>query len=169
MPGPVLFQPSNQIRTLARFYNVGAHVLRLRVSAGAASGADEVTVSVVWDDDGKPNPPGLVTVQWTRVNGPTAVTIEGERTTRATVRFTSAGTYGFRVTASDGALSASDEVRAGDVVGGSSKILSGTSVSSPGSWTCSPGAVAMWSCVPCWSLPPPPSRVRRRSTVGASA
>jgi len=61
-------------------------------------------------DDGLPSPPGAVTTQWTMVNGPAAVTFADASAVDTTVSLPAAGSYVLRLTASDGALTASDEL-----------------------------------------------------------
>jgi hypothetical protein len=62
-------------------------------------------------DDGLPNPPGKVTVTWSKVSGAGDVTFSGLSLIDTTARFSSTGTYIMRLTASDGLLSAHDTMR----------------------------------------------------------
>ncbi|NLX97045.1 MAG: hypothetical protein GXY83_12795, partial [Rhodopirellula sp.] len=61
-------------------------------------------------DDNLPDPPGAVTTQWTMVSGPAAVTFADASSVDTTVSLPAAGSYVLRLTASDGALTASDEL-----------------------------------------------------------
>ena len=61
-------------------------------------------------DDGLPNPPAAVTTTWSRVSGPGTVTFGNVNALSTTVSFSAAGTYVLRLTASDTALSTSDDV-----------------------------------------------------------
>ena len=61
-------------------------------------------------DDGLPNPPGSITTAWTRVSGPGTVTFGNTHLVDTTASFSQAGIYVLRLTANDGALSASAEV-----------------------------------------------------------
>jgi hypothetical protein len=61
-------------------------------------------------DDGLPNPPAAVTTTWSKVNGPGTVTFGNASALNTTATFSVAGTYTLRLTASDSALSASDDV-----------------------------------------------------------
>ena len=61
-------------------------------------------------DDGLPNPPGAVTTTWSKVSGPGTVTFANASAVDTTASFSQAGTYVLRLTASDGSLSASDDV-----------------------------------------------------------
>ncbi len=62
-------------------------------------------------DDGLPNPPGAVTTAWSKVSGPGAVAFADAAAVDTTATFSQPGTYVLRLTANDGALSASDEVQ----------------------------------------------------------
>jgi hypothetical protein len=113
-------------------------VLRLTASDGALSASDDVTVTVASaantaptvnaganrtitlpgsttltatvSDDGLPTPPGALTLSWTRVSGPGTVTFGAPTAATTTASFSAAGSYVLRLTASDGALSTSDDV-----------------------------------------------------------
>jgi hypothetical protein len=61
-------------------------------------------------DDGLPNPPGALTRSWTRVSGPGTVTFSAPTTATTNASFSATGTYVLRLTASDSALSTSDDV-----------------------------------------------------------
>ncbi len=60
-------------------------------------------------DDGLPNPPGAVTVTWSKTSGPGTVTFGNANAVDTTASFSTAGTFVLRLTASDSALSAYDE------------------------------------------------------------
>ncbi len=72
-----------------------------------ASGA---TLAGSATDDGLPAPPAAVTLAWTRVSGPGTATFANPASGSTTVGFSAAGGYVLRLTADDGALSASDDV-----------------------------------------------------------
>jgi hypothetical protein len=61
-------------------------------------------------DDGLPNPPAAVTVTWSKDSGPGTVTFANPAAKATTATFSVAGSYVLRLTASDGALSASAAV-----------------------------------------------------------
>ncbi|HSV37958.1 MAG TPA: hypothetical protein VLI04_04285, partial [Nocardioidaceae bacterium] len=61
-------------------------------------------------DDGLPAPPGAVTTSWTTDSGPGAVSFVDASSVDTTATFSAAGNYVLRLTANDGALSASDTV-----------------------------------------------------------
>ena len=64
----------------------------------------------VVSDDGEPNPPGTLTLTWSRPSGPGSATFENSGVANTTVRFSTIGTYVLRLTANDGQLTAFDEV-----------------------------------------------------------
>lgn len=68
-----------------------------------------VTLTGTASDDGQPTPPAL-TYAWTMLSGPTAATMATPKSATTVVTFTAAGVYTFRLTASDGALWAWDDV-----------------------------------------------------------
>jgi subtilisin family serine protease len=61
-------------------------------------------------DDGLPNPPATLTTTWSMVSGPGTVTFTNANALTTTAAFSAAGTYTLRLTASDSALSTSDDV-----------------------------------------------------------
>jgi hypothetical protein len=69
-----------------------------------------LTINGTVTDDGLPAPPTL-TITWSKTSGPDTVTFTPANAATTTVSFSTAGTYVLRLTASDGALSAYDEVQ----------------------------------------------------------
>src|SRR6185503_12753159 len=61
------------------------------------------------DDDGQPNPPGALNVTWSAVSGPGAVILASPNQLNTAASFPGVGIYVLRLTASDGALSATDD------------------------------------------------------------
>jgi hypothetical protein len=61
-------------------------------------------------DDGLPNPPGKVTITWSKVSGPGTVTFANAKLAATTATFSKTGSYVLRLTGNDGTLSASDDV-----------------------------------------------------------
>lgn len=61
-------------------------------------------------DDGLPNPPGQLTLSWSKVSGPGTVTFASPSSASTTASFSVVGTYVARLTADDGDLTASDDV-----------------------------------------------------------
>jgi hypothetical protein len=136
-PGTVTFANPNEAATTASFDAVGTYVLRLTADDGELSSSDDVQVTVsaqnqapVVDagpdltvtlpatlpingtvtDDGLPAPPNL-SITWTKTSGPGTVTFTPANAAATTASFSAAGTYVLRLSASDGALSSSDEVQ----------------------------------------------------------
>src|SRR6266540_3556591 len=61
-------------------------------------------------DDGQPNPPGVLTTTWSPVSGPGTVSFSNASALNSTATFSASGAYVLRLTVSDGALAASDDV-----------------------------------------------------------
>ena len=75
-------------------------------------------------DDGRPNPPGTTSVTWTKVSGPGTVTFANPSAVDTTASFSAAGPYVLRLTATDGALTSSDDMTVtAAATGGSSTTL----------------------------------------------
>jgi len=138
-PGTVTFGNANLASTTATFSTMGTYVLRLTASDSVLSASDDVTVTVnpqvvnqppvvnagvdqtlalpagaslsgTVTDDGLPNPPATITTTWTKVSGPGTVTFANASARATTATFSVAGSYVLRLSASDSALSASDDV-----------------------------------------------------------
>ncbi len=136
-PGTVTFGNAASVDTTASFSAAGTYVLRLTASDSALTAADEITITVnaanqapvvnagpdqtitlpsvatldgTVTDDGLPNPPATVTTIWSTVSGPGTVTFGNAAAVDTTATFTIAGTYVLRLTASDSALTAADEI-----------------------------------------------------------
>jgi hypothetical protein len=69
-----------------------------------------VVLSAIATDDGLPNPPGALTLNWSQVSGPGAVWFGNAAQTNTTVHFPGLGTYVLRLTADDGTNQVSDDV-----------------------------------------------------------
>src|SRR3989454_7130657 len=81
------------------------------------AGADQVitlpsiaSLTGVASDDGLPNPPGVLTTTWSQVSGPGTVSFSNASALNSTATFPASGAYVLRLTVSDGALAASDDV-----------------------------------------------------------
>jgi len=61
-------------------------------------------------DDGRPNPPGVITATWHKLSGPGAVTFADARALDTTARLSATGDYVLRLTVSDGEARVFDEV-----------------------------------------------------------
>jgi len=69
-----------------------------------------VTLVGTVTDDRLPDPPGTVTIQWSKVAGPGTVTFSAVNNSTTEATFSQAGTYVLRLSADDSELSATDEV-----------------------------------------------------------
>ncbi|HMG75196.1 MAG TPA: PKD domain-containing protein [Pyrinomonadaceae bacterium] len=136
--GPALasFTNPNSAVTTAQFSTAGTYVLRLNASDGQLTTSDDVTITVTGQnqpptvnagpdqatilssgtqlngsagDDGLPTGSTLTT-SWSKVSGPGTVTFMNANVTVTGAQFSATGTYVLRLTASDGALSSSDDV-----------------------------------------------------------
>ncbi len=138
--GTVTFANPALLATTATFSTAGIYTLRLTASDSALSTSDDIVITVspappvnqppvvnagqdqtitlpataslsgTVTDDGLPSPPATVTTTWSTVSGPGTVTF-GDASLRATTAtFSAAGSYTLRLTASDSALSASDDI-----------------------------------------------------------
>jgi PKD repeat protein len=133
-PGTVAFANASAVDTTATFSLGGNYVLRLSASDGELSGQDEMAVTVnanaapsvsagpdrmvslgqaasldgTVSDDGLPN--GTLTTTWSKVSGPGTVAFGNASAVDTTATFGAAGSYVLRLTASDGELSAQDEM-----------------------------------------------------------
>ena len=139
-PGAVTFGDANAVDTTAAFSAYGVYVLRLTASDSLLNSYDEVQITYLETappnqapavnagtdqevvspsaanldgtvtDDGQPNPPGVVTTQWTKQSGPGNVTFGNSAAVDTTATFSALGTYVLRLTANDSLLSNFDEV-----------------------------------------------------------
>jgi K319-like protein len=131
-PGTVTFGNPGAVDTTATFSGPGVYVLQLTANDGAATASDQVqvtanqapSVSAGPDqtirlpaaasldgtalDDGLPAP---LTTTWSEVSGPGTVTFQNASAADTSASFSAPGVYLLRLTASDGAATASDDVR----------------------------------------------------------
>ena len=70
----------------------------------------DVALDGTVSDDGLPNPPGAVTLTWSKLSGPGTVTFGNANLVSTTASFSVYGVYVLRLTANDGGASASDDV-----------------------------------------------------------
>ncbi|MEZ5257339.1 MAG: LamG-like jellyroll fold domain-containing protein [Ilumatobacteraceae bacterium] len=134
-PGTATFGSVSVADTTVVFDTPGQYVLRLTGSDSEFEVTDEVTIDVVANqaplidagpdrfaeypaptslngsvsDDGYPLG-GSVTVSWTKISGPGIVTFSAPAAVDSDVSMSAPGTYVFRLTATDGLLSSSDDV-----------------------------------------------------------
>ena len=136
-PGTVSFGNAAAVDTAASFSALGSYVLRLTANDGALASSDDVTITVVPNnqpptvnagpdlsvpkdddvlldatvsDDGLPVPPGALTYAWTKVSGSGGVTFTDPAAVDTLVSLHKAGTFVLRLTVSDGSASVSDDV-----------------------------------------------------------
>jgi hypothetical protein len=135
-PGTATFSSPLTLETAVAFSVEGAYSIRLTADDGALTGVDDVVVTVIGNrpptvdagpdqtvtlaaganlsgsvsDDGLPNPPASVSVQWTQTGGPGAATFSSPLTPGTAVTFSAEGTYTLRLAADDGALTGADDV-----------------------------------------------------------
>ena len=69
-----------------------------------------VTLNATVTDDGRPDTPGEVSTTWTVQSGPGTVVFADAAAVDTTATFSAVGTYVLRLSASDGSLTATDEV-----------------------------------------------------------
>jgi RHS repeat-associated protein len=135
-PGTVTFGDAAALITTASFELSGTYVLRLTASDSALTKSDDLTVTVqpqnqpptvsagpdqmialphtatlngTVTDDGLPAG-STVTTTWSQVSGPSPATFDDATLPDTNVTFSAPGTYVFRLTASDGELSARSDV-----------------------------------------------------------
>jgi uncharacterized repeat protein (TIGR02543 family) len=72
--------------------------------------SQSATLDASASDDGDPNPPGAITLAWSKASGPGTVTFENANALSTTASFSSVGTYVLSLTANDGELQSSDDV-----------------------------------------------------------
>jgi regulation of enolase protein 1 (concanavalin A-like superfamily) len=132
-PGTVSFADATAPNTTASFSQSGVYTLRLTAYDGAASGSDDVVVTVNQapvvnagpdqtvailsatltgsaTDDGLPNPPGTLNYTWSIVDGPGTVSFADASAPNTSASFSQSGVYTLRLTAYDGAASSSDDL-----------------------------------------------------------
>ena len=140
-PGSVVFANAATAASQVTLGGAGVYVLRLTANDGALTATASVTITVIAagggnqpptvnagasqtitlpstaalvgtaSDDGLPNPPGALTLTWSKFSGPGSVAFSSPSTLATQATFGAAGVYVLRLTASDGALSASSDVQ----------------------------------------------------------
>jgi Tol biopolymer transport system component len=136
-PGAVIFGNPTAEDTTATFTQPGAYVLQLTASDSEKEASDQITITMIISglppavdagadqmivlpnnatldgtvsDDGLPNPPGRVSVAWSKISGPGAVTFDNPNAEASTATFTQPGVYVLQLTVNDGETEASDQV-----------------------------------------------------------
>ncbi len=135
-PGNVTFADANAVDTTASFSLPGEYVLNLTAYDGALTESDSIAISVAplpntapvvnagpdqnitlpgsatldgtVTDDGSPT--STITTTWSKLSGPGTVTFANANAVDTTASFSLPGEYVLRLTATDGALTASDSV-----------------------------------------------------------
>src|SRR5690606_25265224 len=110
-------QAGGGVTNLAPSVNAGADQT-VNISTGA-------NLAGVVNDDGLPSPPAAVTTTWSKVSGIGNVTFANANSASTTANFSLAGIYVMRLTANDGALSSSDDVKVIVGVSGAGGMLNG--------------------------------------------
>ncbi|MGE0510922.1 MAG: hypothetical protein AB7Q42_18565, partial [Acidimicrobiia bacterium] len=139
-PGTTTFGDASSLSTSASFSVAGVYVLRLTGSDSLLSSTDDIQVTVSEpgtnqapvvnagvdqsvtlpasaalvgsaSDDGLPAPPATVTVTWSQVSGPGTTTFGNASSLSTSASFSAAGVYVLRLTASDSALSSTDDIQ----------------------------------------------------------
>ncbi|MFC1752267.1 LamG-like jellyroll fold domain-containing protein [Thermoproteota archaeon] len=147
-PGSVTFGDASVINTTANFSTDGVYILRLTADDGQLNTYDDIEVTIypisnqspvvnagidqeitlpddtvsldaTVSDDGLPNPPGTVTVEWSKESGPGDVTFGDANAVDTTATFSVDGVYVLRLTANDSELQANDTVTIDVSAGGS--------------------------------------------------
>jgi hypothetical protein len=163
-PGTVTFGNANALSTTASFSTSGSYTLRLTANDGALASTDDVVVTVnpsgpanqppvvnagadqaitlpananlagTASDDALPNPPATLTTTWSKLNGPGTVSFGNASALSTTASFSTSGSYTLRLTASDGALTATDDVivTVNAAPGGAGTGLTGRYYNDPG-------------------------------------
>lgn len=109
--------PSTGITTIGRIWKFTADNTAPKVNAGPdvfawlTGGTVDVNMSATVTDDGRPNPPGTYTLQWSVAQGQAEnVTIVGGNAEDPVVTITAVGTYILDLQANDSELTGSDTV-----------------------------------------------------------
>lgn len=139
-PGTITFSNTANLSSSVTASTHGTYTLKLAASDGALGSADSMTLtvspqvpinvaptvelgpslSVVYPataivigtvtDDGLPNPPGALTLTWSRVSGPGTITFSNTAATTTSLTFATSGNYIIQLLAADSLLSGSDQL-----------------------------------------------------------
>lgn len=134
-PGTATFANPMAEDTMATFSLNGEYVLQLTANDGEASTSTLVKITVnqpptvdagsdqtillpasaqlngTTSDDGLPNPPGKLSLRWSKLSGPGTVSFTSTGSEDTTATFSLAGNYTLQLTADDGAQPRSDQVQ----------------------------------------------------------
>ncbi len=135
-PGDVFFANASAVDTTATTSEPGSYVLKLAANDSVSTAFDTVTVHVgnnqppqvdagfpqivvipsvarltgTVTDDGLLNPPGMVTIAWSKLSGPGSVSFGDTSAEVTNAAFGAPGTYVLRLTANDGGFTVTDDV-----------------------------------------------------------
>ena len=138
--GTVIFSSPNSLATTATFSTSGTYTLTLSATDSELQSSNDIvitvnpeaqnniaptvnagpdqtitlpasaTLSATATDDGLPNPPGQLTVSWSKLEGNGGVTFSAQTSLITEASFSQAGTYVLRVSVSDSELVGTDEI-----------------------------------------------------------
>ena len=126
--------------------NIGGHLFTISQAGSQPAnqpptvdaGSDQMILSPapaqltgIASDDGVPSPPGSLNVSWTKVSGPGNVVFSDQHSLATNAQFSMAGEYLLRLTATDGDLTSSDDIRITVNISNAGGALSGNRSSSP--------------------------------------
>ena len=124
-----------QLLTPVTFSANGVYAFRLTVANGSFTVSDDVAITAkiapvvdagtdqtlvfpavaqldgTVSDDGWPDPPGVLALQWSKVSGPGFVQFADDKADFTSVTFVSPGVYVLRLTANDGHAATSDDLK----------------------------------------------------------
>lgn len=101
-PTSTLTQTATPLPNSAPLVDAGANTWTILPGAAILDG----TVS----DDGRPDPPKIITTTWSKISGPGVVTFGDASVVDTTASFSQVGTYVLQLSASDGSLTSTDTV-----------------------------------------------------------
>jgi hypothetical protein len=140
--------------------NLGGHIFTVTQSGvqppnqapTANAGADQtitlpssVNLNGAASDDGLPNPPATLTTAWSKISGPGTVIFGNANSLNTTASFGVAGIYVLRLTASDSALTATDDLTVTVNTNSGGGSLSGTLSAVPANVNLSSEGTADWA------------------------
>ena len=158
-PGTVSFSSPDTLTTNATFSSIGTYTVRLTANDSLLPGFDDMTVIVnvaedrapvvdaglpqsitlpaiasltgsAVDEDGLPNPPGVLTNAWSKVSGIGTVTFGNPNALNTTATFSAKGVYVLKLESNDGAHVSFDEVTI--TVNGSALLVVGSATLTAG-------------------------------------
>jgi len=110
-PGTPFGGPGTQVNQRPNMTAGAAQVIPFTASCSSSTVQPCTTLNGIALDDGLPDPPALLTLNWSRVSGPGTVDFGNPNAAETTASFSAEGVYVLRLTADDSELSTSDEVQ----------------------------------------------------------